>query len=215
MKKNLVIFGAGGLGRETAFHIANDVKFSQKFQLIGFCDDTTQINTFVNDIPILGGINDLKNYQSRIAVIIAIANPKDRYNIFNKLIQNKNIEFPTFISEKIPVSNSTEIGQGSIILPNSVITTNIKLGNFNIIDVGSTIGHDVISGDFVMVYPGANISGNIELGNFVEVGTGAKILQKLIIGSNVFIGAGSVVTKNVEKNIVVAGVPAKKLRNTL
>lgn len=36
--------------------------------------------------------------------------------------------------------------------------------------------------------------------------------QQLILGENSVIGAGSIVTKNVDKNIVIAGNPAKFIK---
>lgn len=44
------------------------------------------------------------------------------------------------------------------------------------------------------------------------IGANAVILPGVIIGKNAIIGAGAVVTKDVEDNAVVAGVPAKFIR---
>ena len=46
-----------------------------------------------------------------------------------------------------------------------------------------------------------------------SIGSNATILCGIVIGENALIGAGSVVTKNVPPNTVVAGVPAKVLKN--
>ena len=43
------------------------------------------------------------------------------------------------------------------------------------------------------------------------IGGGAIILGGVIVGKNSVVGAGSVVTRNVEDNSVVIGVPAKKI----
>lgn len=45
----------------------------------------------------------------------------------------------------------------------------------------------------------------------VDIGSNSVILGDIVIGSNSNIGAGSVVTKNVKKNTIVAGNPAKVL----
>lgn len=52
--------------------------------------------------------------------------------------------------------------------------------------------------------PGAPI-----IGNNVGFGAGAKVIGPVHVGSNVRIGANAVVTKDVEDNVKVAGVPAK------
>lgn len=46
-----------------------------------------------------------------------------------------------------------------------------------------------------------------------SIGSNATILCGIIIGENALVGAGSVVTKDVPPNAVVAGVPAKVLKN--
>lgn len=52
----------------------------------------------------------------------------------------------------------------------------------------------------------------ISIGSNVWVGTNALILPGVTVGDNAVIGAGAVVTKDVDKNSVVAGVPAKIIK---
>lgn len=52
----------------------------------------------------------------------------------------------------------------------------------------------------------------VRLGNNVWLGAGAIILPGVTIGDNSIVGAGSVVTHDVEANVIVAGSPAKILR---
>ncbi|WP_305152530.1 serine O-acetyltransferase [uncultured Duncaniella sp.] len=54
---------------------------------------------------------------------------------------------------------------------------------------------------------------NCTIGNNVYIGAGAVIMNPVNIGDNVIIGAGSVVTKDVPSNCIVAGNPAKIIRN--
>ncbi len=46
-----------------------------------------------------------------------------------------------------------------------------------------------------------------------SIGSNSTILAGVTIGENAIVGAGSVVTRDVEPNTVVAGVPAKYLRH--
>jgi len=45
-----------------------------------------------------------------------------------------------------------------------------------------------------------------------SIGSGATILAKVCIGENSIVGAGAVVTKDVPANTIVAGNPARILR---
>ncbi|MEY8781118.1 sugar O-acetyltransferase [Allomuricauda sp. XS_ASV26] len=53
----------------------------------------------------------------------------------------------------------------------------------------------------------------ISIGDNVWIGGNCTILPGVLIGDNSVIAAGSVVTKNVAPNIVVAGNPAKKIKD--
>lgn len=51
------------------------------------------------------------------------------------------------------------------------------------------------------------------IGNNVYIGANAVLAGKIIIGDNVVIGANSLVTKSVENDVTVLGVPAIKVSN--
>lgn len=53
--------------------------------------------------------------------------------------------------------------------------------------------------------------GCISIGNNVFIGANTKILYDVKIGDNVIIAAGSIVSKDIEDNSVVGGIPAKKI----
>lgn len=53
----------------------------------------------------------------------------------------------------------------------------------------------------------------IKIENNVWIGAKATILGGNVIGADSIIGAGAVVTKNVKKSTIVAGVPAKNIRD--
>jgi acetyltransferase-like isoleucine patch superfamily enzyme len=53
---------------------------------------------------------------------------------------------------------------------------------------------------------------DVNVGNNVWIGYGACILRGVTVGDNAIVGTSSVVTKDVEANAVVGGVPARVLR---
>ena len=57
------------------------------------------------------------------------------------------------------------------------------------------------------------IAAPIKIGNDVWIGSNATILSGVTIGDGAIIAAGAVVTKDVSENTIVAGVPAKYIRD--
>ena len=96
--------------------------------------------------------------------------------------------------------------------PYSVAHHNAKIGDYCILNTGAILEHDCEIGNGVHLMPGAVIGGNTFLGNYVTIGINATILPKIRIEDGAFIGAGAIVTKNVKKNEIVAGNPAKFIR---
>ena len=73
--------------------------------------------------------------------------------------------------------------------------------------VFATLNHGLPPEERQTTYPAP-----IVLGRNVWVGSNATILPGMTIGDNAVVGAGAVVTKDVEANTIVGGVPAKLIK---
>ena len=87
--------------------------------------------------------------------------------------------------------------------------------------LGVVIHSECVLGDNVHIDQGVTLGGNATqkgvptLGSNVYVGCGAKILGPISIGNDVVIGANSVVIRDAPSNTVVAGVPARVIRENI
>lgn len=142
----------------------------------------------------------------------------------NSEIENSDFQEYTNVAHHASIINSS-IGKRTSIGRYSKIN-NAKIGKYCSISWDVTIGatsHPIehISTHAFCYRPQFGIvNNNIELkkkivtiDNDVWIGCGAIILPGVHIGSGAVIGAGSVVTKDVLPYEIVAGVPAKKIRN--
>jgi sugar O-acyltransferase (sialic acid O-acetyltransferase NeuD family) len=210
--RDIIIYGAGGFGRETALMIRQINEKRQTWNILGFCDDTFAKGVFVNGLPVIGGLSVLNNYDGPVDVTIAVAEPSIRKKI-KAQIMNPRIDYPALIHPSVLPGdlNTNRFDKGSIVAAGNIFTTDIHVQSFVIINLLCTVGHDVSIGEFSSIMPACSLSGMVAIESEVFVGTGARILQSLTIGERSRVGAGAVVTKNVSPNTTVVGVPAKAL----
>ncbi len=105
------------------------------------------------------------------------------------------------IGDNVDIGSSVNIDRG--------VFSNTIISNFVKIDNGVHIAHNVIVGERSLVIANSEISGSVVIGSDVWIAPSVSIREKLKIGNGAFIGLGSVVTKDVEVDAVVYGVPAK------
>lgn len=128
---------------------------------------------------------------------------------------------PPHLFNKILKLEGFEIGEHTIFYgPN---TQNIdrqrpwmlKIGDYCKITNGCTILTHDYSRSVIRRYDGHIIgeAGTTEIGDNVFIGVNSIILMGTHIGDNVIVGAGSVVSGIIPSNVVVAGNPAKVIRN--
>ncbi len=200
--KNIVIVGNGGCAKETKW-IINRTKFAnEEWNFCGYIGKDTETE------DTLGDDQYLLNIHEELYVVIAIGNPRIRWNLYQKYKKNKFIKFPNLIDSSVTIGDDVKLGEGNIICANNLFTVDINIGNFNIINLACTISHDVRIGDFNTINSGTNVSGNVRIGDLTYIGTGTKIIQCRQIGNAAIVGAGAVIIKDIPCNTMVAGVPA-------
>lgn len=125
----------------------------------------------------------------------------------------------------------TEFGEKKF-TPSVIIGNNCNIGAYNHISACNRIkiGDGLLTGRFVIIndnshgglsYEEADIrpaqrqltsKGEVVIGNNVWIGDKAAVLSGVHVGNNVIIAANAVVTKDVPDNCIVAGVPARIIK---
>lgn len=209
--EDIVIIGAGGLGRDILWLIERINAKKKVWNVLGFVDDAIPVGTIVESYPIIGSTQDIVNYPKGLNVVCAIGSAKSRKQVLFSLLNNPNFKFPNLIDPCVLMSEKIVLGQGNIICASTILTVNIKIEHFCIINLDCTIGHDSIIHSYSTIYPSVNVSGNCVIEAGVELGTGTNIIQGITIGENTIVGAGSVVIRNLPKNCTAVGCPAKPI----
>jgi sugar O-acyltransferase (sialic acid O-acetyltransferase NeuD family) len=209
MSKKLCIVGTGGCAKEIFYFYLDTIKkiTHPLSELVCFMESDENIKE-----EQIMGINVLaqsKFNPKEYDVIVGVGDSLIRKKITESL--PKSTTYRTIIHPTSIVSDFVELGQGTFVGPQCVITTNIKIGKHCILNRSNHIGHDCIIGDFFSAMPGSIVSGNVKIGDRVYLGTNSCIREKIFIQSDVIVGMGGVVVKDILEHGVYVGNPIKKI----
>ena len=209
--KNIAIFGAGGLGRETVCFLNILNKEGADWNFIGFFDDGVEKGTQVSHFgKVLGGVGEINSWQEELALIIAIGNPSSVRGVRER-IDNKKVYFPNIIAPNVEFTDEQTLtmGEGNIIGGNCRFTCDVRIGSFNLFNSGVIVGHDAVIGDYNILMPEVRISGEVKIGDCNLFGIASIVLQQIKVGNNVRLGAGSVLMTKPKDGNLYMGNPAK------
>lgn len=213
LRKRILIYGAGGFGREVQWLIERINQVSEEWIIEGYLDDGVAPGTDIDGYKVLGGCEKLKDYDNSVYIACAIAKSSIRKKIIEKIRTMGEYNFPNLIDPCVNKSQRVKMGEGNIVCAGTVLSVDLVLKDFVIIDWNCTVGHDAVLESYVTAFPSVNISGNTSIAMCVEVGTGTQIIQGINIGENTIIGAGSVVIRDVPASCTAVGVPIKVIKN--
>ncbi|MEG1931909.1 MAG: 2,3,4,5-tetrahydropyridine-2,6-dicarboxylate N-acetyltransferase [Pygmaiobacter sp.] len=150
--------------------------------------------------------------------IAALMVENDCRNSAIPLLDTKNIN--ARIEPGAILRDQVEIGDRAVIMMGAVINIGAIIGEDTMIDMGAILGGRASVGAHCHIGAGAVLAGVIEpasatpviVEDGVLIGANAVIIEGVHIGANAVVAAGSVVIEDVPANVVVAGVPARIIK---
>jgi acetyltransferase EpsM len=209
----IVIIGGRGNGTVIASTIQDCAATGTDIECVGFLND--DLTGDINGYPILGDIqnNDWQDMPDHYEFIYALSNVNqapERYELLYDLDIPQD-RYATVIHPTATVSNKSDLGDGVVVMPNTVVGPNVSIGNHTQLYAQSFVGHDTELGEMVFVANNASIGGRLMIDNGAHIGSNASILERLAIGEFAVVGLGSVVVDDVESYQKVVGNPAEPI----
>lgn len=207
--KNLIIIGAGGMGRTIYSNALESIGYGEKFVIKGFIDDNLHaLDGFPNYPPI---IDTIKNYvPQQDDVFVSSIGGAARRPCMEEII-SRGGEFMELIHQTARIYTNAKLGKGNFIGAYSVIGNDAVIGDYNMIQSYTVIGHDARIGNWNRIDTHVTCVGGIVIEDEVNIHTSAVISHNVRVETGAHVGALSFVIRKVKAGTTVMGIPAKKL----
>ena len=158
----------------------------------------------------------LQNNSDKIADIVVENNSR---NSAIPLLDLK--EIPARIEPGAIIRDNVTIGKNAVIMMGAILNIGAVVGEGTMIDMGAVLGGRATVGKNCHVGAGAVLAGVIEpasakpviVDDGVLIGANAVVIEGVHIGENTVVAAGAVVIEDVEPGKVVAGCPARVIKD--
>lgn len=207
--RQLVIIGAGGMGR-TVYDIAREsVGYGRDFVIKGFIDDNIHaLDGFESYPPVLSTISDYIPEQNDVFTFSI--GGEARLKCISDLV-SKGAEFINLIHKSARIGTNVKLGKGNIIGAFTTLGADSSLGDYNMVQSYTVIGHDAVIGNFNRIDTHVTCVGGIKILDEATVHTGAVINHNVTVGNHAKVGACSFVIRSVKDGVTVFGSPAKRM----
>ncbi len=158
--------------------------------------------------PLLSELTENKDY------IVEFDGRNSAVPLLDTRYLNARIEPGSIIRDQVT------IGDNAVVMMGAIINIGAEIGEGTMIDMGAVLGGRATVGKHAHIGAGAVLAGVIEpasaepvrIGDNVLVGANAVVIEGVQVGKNSVVAAGAIVIEDVPENVVVAGVPAKIIK---
>lgn len=214
--EKIILVGCG----QHANVVLYNIKEQKKYDVVGYFDsDDKKIGLNFNGLEVIENYQkcDLKQMIRKYNTnkfFLSFGNMKYRKIVYEEFInagwQAVNIFHPDAI-----ISKDAIIGRGVLIEAGCLVTPNPIIGDNVVINTGSQVNHDNIINNHVYIASGVILSGGVIIGENTLIDDGVIVTLGKRIERDCIIGAGSVVTKDIQENVIAYGNPVKIIRNNI
>lgn len=187
--KNIVIIGAGDLGKEVVWLIEDINKHNPSYLILGFLDDDPdKLGGDFYGYKVLGKEEDLEEIAKKtpLSAVIAIQDGKVRKRIVEK---HKDFDaWESIIHPSAVIAQSSSVGKGGMVFPQVSISVDTKVGDFSLLYINATICNDCRIGDYVSVMTSASISERCDIGSECFLAAGCTVYPHKKLGNQVEVG---------------------------
>ena len=190
--KKIILIGGGGHCKS----VIDVIEQEKKYKIYGIIDKPEFLGTKILKYKVIGNDLDLKSFakevKNALITVGQIKSAKLRIKLF-KLAKKAGFILPTVISPNSYVSKYSKIGNGSIVMHQSIVNANTSIGDNCIINSKALIEHDCSISNHCHISTNATINGGVKIGSKCFIGSNVTTKNNIKIKENSFIKAGTLI----------------------
>ena len=194
--KNIVIMGAGELGKEVLWLIEDINRIEPTWVILGFLDDTKNLGDIVNGYPVIGAMSQLEELYNKhdFHAVIAVQNGANKAAIANK---HKDFDkWTSIVHPTAVVAPESRVGEGTIIFPQVTVSVDSVIGKHCLLYIHAILCNDCMIGDYTSVMSGVSIAEHVKVGEESYLSAGCDVYPGINIGKNCKVSVGTTVDEN-------------------
>ncbi|MDZ8050438.1 MAG: acetyltransferase [Aulosira sp. ZfuVER01] len=196
------VIGAGGHAKVVASTL-----IAAGHKVVGFYDDNpTTWGSQIFNIPVIGAVSELTS-QSCSHAILGIGSNAVRKHLAEKL----DFEWMTVVHPFAWVHPEVSLGVGTVVCAGAIVQPYAQIGSHVILNTKASVDHDCFVGDYVHIAV-SHLAGGAAAEEGAFLALGSVVFPGVRVGAWSTVGAGAIARKDVPPKTIVAGVPARVIR---
>ncbi|MEU6169581.1 acetyltransferase [Streptomyces tanashiensis] len=211
----LLVVGAGGMGRAVASMCAQDVDRAgrARWNVVGFIDENVALHgSLVDGRPVLGGLGAVARYPAA-RLVVSVCHV-DHHGARRRIVEALGLpaeRYATVVHSTAVIDPSCRIGRGAVVMPMVCALPGGTIGDHVIVRPQTMMAADVALRDYATVGAQVFLGRGATVEENAYVGAGAVARERVRVGPWAVVGMGSLVLDDVPGHQVWAGRPPRFL----
>jgi len=199
--KEIVIMGAGELGKEIVWLIEDINRIKPTWVILGFLDDTKAVGELCSGYPILGPMSSLESLRdiNSFYAVIAVQNGADKTRIAKEHAEFNR--WATIIHPTAAIAPESSVGCGSVVFPQVTVSVDTVIGKHVLLYIHSIICNDCRIEDCVSVMSGVSVAEHVTVGERSYISAGSNVYPHISIGKDCRIAVGATIDDDLQDGV--------------